>query len=177
MRFLHWIRPQIIWIQTQQVNILIHIMLCNIFQCFTLKIMFDGDIVQQDVSGVNSQHYNSLLGPMECQECIPEHYDLSRLHRPITCQHRAPATAGPPKPVVLICQSSDGMLGCWMLGCWDAGMLMQLLPDSKVHGANMGPIWGCRAHLSRFMGSKWGPSGADRTQVGPMLAPWIFLSG
>ena len=32
-------------------------------------------------------------------------------------------------------------------------------PDSKVHGANMGP------------------SGADRTQVGPMLAPWTLLSG
>ena len=33
------------------------------------------------------------------------------------------------------------------------------LPDSKVHGANMGPIWG------------------HRTQVGPMLAPWTLLSG
>ena len=32
-------------------------------------------------------------------------------------------------------------------------------PDSKVHGANMGLIW------------------ADRTQVGPMLAPWTLLSG
>ena len=32
-------------------------------------------------------------------------------------------------------------------------------PDNKVHGANMGP------------------SGADRTQVGPMLAPWNLLSG
>ena len=32
-------------------------------------------------------------------------------------------------------------------------------PDSKVHGVNMGP------------------SGADRTQVGPMLAPWTLLSG
>ena len=31
--------------------------------------------------------------------------------------------------------------------------------DSKVHGANMGP------------------SGADRTQVGPMLSPWTLLSG
>ena len=31
--------------------------------------------------------------------------------------------------------------------------------DSKVHGTNMGP------------------SGADRTQVGPMLAPWTLLSG
>ena len=27
------------------------------------------------------------------------------------------------------------------------------------------------------MGPKWGPSGADRTQVGPMLAPWTLLSG
>ena len=26
--------------------------------------------------------------------------------------------------------------------------------------------------IARFMGSTWGPSGADRTQVGPMLAPW-----
>ena len=32
-------------------------------------------------------------------------------------------------------------------------------PDSKVHG----PIWG--------------PPGADRTQVGPVLAPWTLLSG
>ena len=27
------------------------------------------------------------------------------------------------------------------------------------------------------MGSTWGPSGANRTQVGPMLAPWTLLSG
>ena len=31
--------------------------------------------------------------------------------------------------------------------------------------------------ITRFMGPTWGPSGADRTQVGPMLAPWILLSG
>ena len=33
------------------------------------------------------------------------------------------------------------------------------------------------ALLARFMGPSWGPSGADRTQVGPMLAPWSLLSG
>ena len=33
---------------------------------------------------------------------------------------------------------------------------MEMLPDSKVYGANMG---------------------ANRTQVGPMLAPWTMLSG
>ena len=27
------------------------------------------------------------------------------------------------------------------------------------------------SQIARFMGTTWGPSGADRTQVGPMLAP------
>ena len=31
--------------------------------------------------------------------------------------------------------------------------------------------------IARFMGPTWGPSGADRTQVGPMLSPWTLLSG
>ena len=30
--------------------------------------------------------------------------------------------------------------------------------------------------IARFMVPTWGPSEADRTQVGPMLAPWILLS-
>ena len=31
--------------------------------------------------------------------------------------------------------------------------------------------------IARFMGPTLGPPGADRTQVGPMLAPWSLLSG
>ena len=31
--------------------------------------------------------------------------------------------------------------------------------------------------IAKFMGPTWGPSGVDRTQVGPMLAPWTLLSG
>ena len=31
--------------------------------------------------------------------------------------------------------------------------------------------------IARFLGLTWGPSGADRNQVGPMLAPWTLLSG
>ena len=31
--------------------------------------------------------------------------------------------------------------------------------------------------IARFMGPTWGPFGADRTQVGPMLDPWTLLSG
>ena len=34
-----------------------------------------------------------------------------------------------------------------------------------------------RSLIARFMGPTWGPSGADRTQMGPMLAPWTLLSG
>ena len=30
--------------------------------------------------------------------------------------------------------------------------------------------------IARFVGPTWDPSGADRTQVGPMLAPWTLLS-
>ena len=33
------------------------------------------------------------------------------------------------------------------------------------------------ALIARFMGPTWGPSGADRTQAGPMLSPWTLLSG
>ena len=33
------------------------------------------------------------------------------------------------------------------------------------------------ALIARFMGPTWGPSGADRTQAGPMLAPWTFYLG
>ena len=31
--------------------------------------------------------------------------------------------------------------------------------------------------MARFMGPMWGPSGAGRTQVGPILAPWTSPSG
>ena len=30
--------------------------------------------------------------------------------------------------------------------------------------------------IARFMGPTWDPPGADRTQMGPMLAPWTLLS-
>ena len=35
----------------------------------------------------------------------------------------------------------------------------------------------CWYPWARFVGPTWGPSGADRTQVGHMLAPWTLLSG
>ena len=31
--------------------------------------------------------------------------------------------------------------------------------------------------IAKFVGPTWDPAGADRIQVGPMLAPWTLLSG
>ena len=42
-----------------------------------------------------------------------------------------------------------------------AVVILVYFPDSKVHGAYMGPTWGRQ----------------DPTQLGPMLAPWALLSG
>ena len=35
----------------------------------------------------------------------------------------------------------------------------------------------CTTQIARFTWPTWGPPGADRSQVGPMLAPWTLLSG
>ena len=47
----------------------------------------------------------------------------------------------------------------------------ELVSDTSVHcGSGMTPI-------ARFMGPTWGPSGTDRTQMSPLLAPWTLPSG
>ena len=33
------------------------------------------------------------------------------------------------------------------------------------------------SHITKFMGPTWGPPGSCRPQLGPVLAPWILLSG
>ena len=40
-----------------------------------------------------------------------------------------------------------------------------------------GHMCGSLSLIARFIAPTWGPPGADRTQVGPMLAPWTLLSG
>ena len=37
--------------------------------------------------------------------------------------------------------------------------------------------WCATSLIARFTGPTWGPSGADRTQVGPLLDPWTLLFG
>ena len=50
-----------------------------------------------------------------------------------------------------------------------------------MHVCNVLSLWalllGEPTLIARFMGPTWGPSGADRTHVGPIWAPWTLLSG
>ena len=46
--------------------------------------------------------------------------------------------------------------------------------DEHTHHSNI--IW-ASSLIATFMGPTWGPSGADRTQVGLMLAQWTLPSG
>ena len=50
-------------------------------------------------------------------------------------------------------------------------------PDHKVRFPDICVRSGRATPIARFMGPTWGQFGADRTQVGPMLAPWTLLSG
>ena len=55
------------------------------------------------------------------------------------------------------------------------------LVDSPYKGLVKG-IWLDHEHaitsqIARFVRPTWGPTGAGRTQLGPMLAPWTLLSG
>ena len=62
--------------------------------------------------------------------------------------------------------------------CIPCSMRMVLLCiDLVIVRAVGGFTWWTLIHVARFMGPTWGPPGTDRTQVGPMLAPWTLLSG
>ena len=73
-----------------------------------------------------------------------------------------------------LCCIRNGVLGVWLglkltrnknisTTSWVCGCIVQLLKDLHL--------------IASFMGKTWGPSGAGRPQVGPMLVPWTLLSG
>ena len=47
----------------------------------------------------------------------------------------------------------------------------------QIHHSSPLRVGYATPQIARFMGPTWGPSGADKTQVGPMLAPWTLVSG
>ena len=59
--------------------------------------------------------------------------------------------------ITLNFKENDGNY-CYWFAVWASAMVNNV-PNSKVHGANMGPPGSC-----------W-------PQMGPMLAPWTLLSG
>ena len=62
----------------------------------------------------------------------------------------------------------------WYGWLWNIQHMFVLLSDIY----RLLPLMLWRQTLTaRFMVPTWGPSGADRTQVGSMLAPWTLLSG
>ena len=63
--------------------------------------------------------------------------------------------------------------------CWKFGIGWFSIKSFRIISFVVAQSYDCpNATLrTRFMGPTWGPSGTDRTQVGPMLAPWTLLSG
>ena len=63
------------------------------------------------------------------------------------------------------------------IGSWSfvAYFASSLYPESMLAYCRLRPTG--TTLIARFMGSTWGLSGADRTQVGPILAPCTLLSG
>ena len=64
--------------------------------------------------------------------------------------------------------------------CWACKMFSGVAADYiyvMLRGVYDGVTYGALSLITRFMGPTWGPSEADRAQVGPMLAPWTLLSG
>ena len=57
--------------------------------------------------------------------------------------------------------------------CWPGAMLV-FRPDAS---SELSHSLAATSFIARIMGPIWSPYGADRTQVGPMLAPWICYLG
>ena len=72
---------------------------------------------------------------------------------------------GTPVWTLLLC-----LLFCWMLVF--VVLIKGISSLGKVSSREIEKQFGHKYSLiARFMGPTWGPSGADRVQVGPMLVP------
>ena len=66
----------------------------------------------------------------------------------------------------------------WVPGCYLCLSLITVSKEILIKKCrNMFHLGHNTTLIARFMGPTRGPSGADRTQVGPMLAPWTLLTG
>ena len=84
----------------------------------------------------------------------------------------------------LMCYRRECILNNQSLSCWD--MFSRKTQSAVYYKVNTIVTEGLVtigtaiptfiSLIAMFMGPTWGPSGADRTQVGPMLTPWTSLS-
>ena len=71
------------------------------------------------------------------------------------------------------CPYSSGLFQwCWQGQSYDCPNDCPTVRVSVMKNVGKSITW-----IYTLMGPSWGPSGADRSQVGPMLAPGILLSG
>ena len=56
-------------------------------------------------------------------------------------------------------------------------VFMAPIDDESALVKLMAWCWMENTQITKFMGPTWGPPGSCRSQMGPMLAPWTFLSG
>ena len=80
------------------------------------------------------------------------------------------------KPSGIYSVKFHSKLKCWhsrKLTCWQSFCLGLDIITEFIITAPPSPPW----EQLRFMGPTWGPPGAARTQVGPMLATRTLLSG
>ena len=91
-------------------------------------------------------------------------------------------TPGPPWVVLVTKCFCTDHISDFALDCFKSFELQSSLTAVKYHCDifyRFASYWReeLASLIARFMGPTWGPSGADRTQMGSMLAPWTLLSG
>ena len=64
----------------------------------------------------------------------------------------------------------------WVTKWWSV-VLLNTIHALKIIPLPLDILLQIYTPIARFMGLTWGPSGTNRTQVGPILATWTLLSG
>ena len=78
-----------------------------------------------------------------------------------------------------ICEALKGEIWvfAFVVCCLPCSQINLQKTKQKLCTCNGNKIKRMATLIARFMGPTWGLSGADRTQLGPMLAPWSLLTG
>ena len=101
-----------------------------------------------------------VLLPPNCQECPCVHRERVQWHQPCRPFTHLPA-------LLRLSSSQQWLPYPQACSLWARKVVIFI----KMHPTMSHP------HRARFMKPIWGPPGADRTQVSPMLPPWTLLSG